>query len=375
MSDSKRPKLLCMMQLPPPLHGASVMNQRVADSATLAARFQLEVLPLSFANSIADIGTVRVAKLITAVNVAGRLVSRLLRDRPDVVYFTISPFGGAFYRDCVYVGILKALRVPRVFHLHGKGIASETTGRWRRAIYRWAFRGARVIQQSSLLAAEVAAVCEREALEFVPNAVPDDAQALPDRSGHTGPARILYLSNLIEEKGPLVALAALATLQERGIAFEATFVGAPSDPKTLERLQRGIEQHGLSQHVRYVGPAYGAEKNELLRSHDIFVFPTFYRNETFSLVLLEAMQFGLPVISTSEGAIADIVEDGSVGFLVPSRDPETLADRISHLATDPAARLRMGEHARARFLERFTLERFEQQLCNVLSKAFEPQPR
>lgn len=361
-----KPRLLCMMQLPPPVHGAAVMNQQLADSAQLAAHFDVDVLPLRFATTIADIGTVRIAKLVTAADVARRLVLQLLADRPDAVYFTIAPTGGAFYRDCAYIAILKAMRVPRVLHLHGKGIAGQTRSSWRRALYRWAFRGARVIQLSPLLAADLAAICERDAIEFVPNGIPDDAGAMTDRSDHGGPARILYLSNLVEQKGPLVALAALATLKARGIAFEATFAGAPFEPETLQRLQLGIEQHGLAEHVRYVGPVYGADKHALLRAHDIFVLPT--SNDAFPIVVLEAMQFGLPVISTREGAIAEMIEDGNFGFLVQPRDAAALADKLALLATDPSARALMGRRARERFLERFTIEQFEKNLREALAR-------
>lgn len=364
-----KPRLLCMVQLPPPVHGASIVNQQLVDSAALAERFELSVLPLQFASSIADIGALRMSKLATAGAVAARLVSRLVRERPDAVYFTIAPSGGAFYRDCVYVAILKALRVPRVLHLHGKGIAGETSSAWRRSLYRWAFGGARVIQLSPRLAAELIAVCESAVIDFVPNGVPDVARALPDRSAHAGPLRVLYLSNLLEQKGPLVALAALAALAQRGVAVEATFAGAPFEPHTLDRLQRGIEDHGLARSVRYVGPVYGEAKHDLLRSHDVFVLPTYYRNEAFPLVLLEAMQFGLPVISTAEGAIADIVDDGAVGFLIPPRDPGALADRLEQLTRDASLRLRMGRRAREVYLERFTVERFEQRLQDVLTRS------
>ena len=55
------------------------------------------------------------------------------------------------------------------------------------------------------------------------------------------------------------------------------------------------------------------------------LFPTFYHNECFSLVLLEAMEHGLPCISTTEGGIPGIVDDGKTGFLVPKHDVAVLA--------------------------------------------------
>ena len=74
------------------------------------------------------------------------------------------------------------------------------------------------------------------------------------------------------------------------------------------KLNQKINDLNLQEYVTYLGKKYGDYKYEIFQSSDIFVFPTFYHNECFPLVLLEAMMFGLPVISTSEGGIPDIVK-------------------------------------------------------------------
>ena len=66
-----------------------------------------------------------------------------------------------------------------------------------------------------------------------------------------------------------------------------------------------------------MGRKYGEEKERLFRESDIFVFPTYYDIECFPLVLLEAMQYGLPCVNTDEGGIRDIVVNDS-GFTVHS---------------------------------------------------------
>jgi hypothetical protein len=68
-----RPRLLCVMQLPPPVHGASTVNQNVASSDLLAAHFVLDVMPLRFADTIGDIGQVSFKKLAKAVSIAAEL--------------------------------------------------------------------------------------------------------------------------------------------------------------------------------------------------------------------------------------------------------------------------------------------------------------
>src|SRR5690348_10588529 len=96
-----RPRLLCVMQLPPPIHGVTVVNHCVATSKALAARFEIEVLPLAFTASLGDIERVSLRKLGRLVATCARLGHALVTRRPHAAYFTLVPTGAAFYRDCV----------------------------------------------------------------------------------------------------------------------------------------------------------------------------------------------------------------------------------------------------------------------------------
>ncbi len=74
------------------------------------------------------------------------------------------------------------------------------------------------------------------------------------------------------------------------------------------------------------------------------------------LVLLEAMQYSLPVVSTPEGAIPDVVDDGVTGFLVPQRDTSALADKLEVLIKDPDLRVKNGSRGKVQNMSReFTL--------------------
>ena len=102
------------------------------------------------------------------------------------------------------------------------------------------------------------------------------------------------------------------------------------------------------------------------------LFPTFYHNECFSLVLLEAMEHGLPCISTTEGGIPGIVDDGKTGFLVPKHDVAVLADKILLLLNDSVLRSNMGKVGREKFEKEFTLEVFEKRMTRILEHIVYP---
>jgi glycosyltransferase involved in cell wall biosynthesis len=155
---------------------------------------------------------------------------------------------------------------------------------------------------------------------------------------------------------------------EQGVAFNATFAGA-ANGACLDEFTRSVRTLGLEERVRFIGPAYGDQKDELFRTHDVFVLPTFYAQEAFPLVVLEAMQWGLPVVSTTEGAIPEIVQDGVTGYVVPQRDPAALAARLATLLGSDELMRGMGLNARKRFLARYTLEHFETRLTAALVRS------
>jgi glycosyltransferase involved in cell wall biosynthesis len=127
-----------------------------------------------------------------------------------------------------------------------------------------------------------------------------------------------------------------------------------------------IEELNIEDKVEIVGPKYGKEKEEYFVKSDIFIFPTFYENETFGLVNLEAMQYRLPVITTNEGGIPDVVIDGETGFIIEPRDIGDLANKIEILINDQDLRQKMGKAGYKRYHEYFTLDHFEMNMTQTL---------
>ena len=120
--------------------------------------------------------------------------------------------------------------------------------------------------------------------------------------------------------------------------------------------------------VTYLGVKYGSDKEQCLKEADIFVFPTFYDKECFPLVLLESMQYGLPIATTSEGAIPEIVEEGVNGFIVPKKDAQALADKIEYLIKNPEIAQQMGKNGYEKYMNNYTLEIFEKNFVRTISQ-------
>lgn len=116
----------------------------------------------------------------------------------------------------------------------------------------------------------------------------------------------------------------------------------------------------------YHGRKYGDEKRDFFENADVFVFPTFYHNECFPLVLLEAMEFKLPLITTNEGGITDIVNDSVNGFVCRKQDAKSLSDSIACLLDNKELRVKMGENGYKKFKKQFTLQAFEDNMRRIL---------
>ena len=92
------------------------------------------------------------------------------------------------------------------------------------------------------------------------------------------------------------------------------------------------------------------------------------RPEPFGLVLIEAMAVGCPVVAPRAGGPADIVLDGTTGYLVPPSDVGSFADRLCRLIEDPGQAARMGIAARERVVDRYSSERFASRLAEMYSR-------
>jgi len=117
--------------------------------------------------------------------------------------------------------------------------------------------------------------------------------------------------------------------------------------------------------INYFGKRFGDEKNRAISSCDIFVFPTFYDNECFPLVILEAMQQCKPIITSTEGGIPDIVTDGQGGYTVSARDADMIANKIAYLLTNPDILTSLGEKNQQIFEDKFTLDVFEHNITKI----------
>lgn len=131
-----------------------------------------------------------------------------------------------------------------------------------------------------------------------------------------------------------------------------SWVPARRRAAALELLAE-LEREGTVQRIPWVAQA---ALHDAYRSADAFVMPS--HAEGFGFTNVEAMSFGLPVITSTAGPSAEIVAEGDTGMRVAPGDVAGLHEAMARLAGDVAAARRMGDAGRTAFLRSFTLERF-----------------
>jgi|InofroStandDraft_1065614.scaffolds.fasta_scaffold01018_40 glycosyltransferase involved in cell wall biosynthesis len=135
----------------------------------------------------------------------------------------------------------------------------------------------------------------------------------------------------------------------------------------IHSILTSVNQSGGVKYVEYIGPKYGLDKTSELDNADIFIFPSFYKNECFPLVLLEAMQHSLPVITTDNGGIPDIVRHNTSGIITPPGSSTALADHIQNLIKSPELRIAIGQNGYNSYIHNYTITHFEQQILHCIT--------
>jgi colanic acid/amylovoran biosynthesis glycosyltransferase len=150
--------------------------------------------------------------------------------------------------------------------------------------------------------------------------------------------KLVLVAGLVEQKGHLLLIGALARVRDAGADFRMVLVG---DGHLRPVLESRVKQLGLTDHVTFAGWQSNAEVREHLRTARALVMPSFAEN--LPVAMMEAMATGRPVLGTYIAGVPELVETGVNGWLVPAGNVEATAQAILQLLRTPVDELsRMG---------------------------------
>jgi glycosyltransferase involved in cell wall biosynthesis len=180
-------------------------------------------------------------------------------------------------------------------------------------------------------------------------------------NGFRGGRHVISVGNIRRVKGHDIFIRAVAIIAQQFPRARFSIAGEVLEPQYFQELLILIDGLGLADRFHFEGgvtdlPCFLAEA-------DIFVLPS--RSEGFSNALIEAMASSLPVIATRVGGNPEAVQDGVTGLLVPTEDPDSLADALRELLSDPERSRAMGEAGRRRAIREFSNDRIVNQVADI----------
>lgn len=290
-------------------------------------------------------GTHRLKVFIGAVI---SLFWKLLKGEVDLVHIHLAERGSAL-RKSLLILLARAFGKPVILHAHGcefhtfHGNLSPVMKRGLNLILR---QSSYLIALSESWKEYYMKHCGFKAEQVVvfPNPV-EIPENVPDRANLHKKINFVSLGRIGKRKGAFDLIEAFAQLTpEQREKSELTLAGIGEVEEALSLA----ESLNIKQNINFPGWVDPVGRSELLSKADVFVLPSY--NEGLPMALLEAMSWGLPVITTPVGGIPEVVTHTQTGLLVNPGDISQLAEAVQSLIEDESLRVKLGTDARKRIV-------------------------
>lgn len=345
--------------------------------------YRVSLWKFDFTRRIQEIRKGGFSKLFALAAVLGRLLRLRLRGEIDLVIF---PAGGPhlapLVRDALLLPCATLLSKNVVMHFHAAGLASVWDDQpflLRVWLKFWGQRvdGAIVLTDFGKVDPQVMGI---QRVLRVPNGLKDrnPMGLLPKapRSG-SGGTQFLYVGHLCNDKGIPELLRAFAVHVEKYPQATLALVGECLGEFSEERLQAELDSLGLRTAVALVGVLEGSELDQQFRDADVLVFPTHAPYESFGLVMVEAMMWGLPVIATDWRANSEVMGNPLPGicYEIEKTPSGSLSESLGKFEDSTNLWPTWSAIGRQRFLDCYSQERFlgriEDMISDVLDRTSE----
>lgn len=368
----KKIKVLFILHHSPPVHGAAKVGDTIVNSQLIKNVFNTRYIKIKSSSSIEEIGALKIKKIGLLIELFLKLIFHLIYFRPQKIYYTASPNGFAFYRDLVIMMPIKAyafLGKPKIYlHYHSKGIKEFTlSSKMSKVLTKLLIKNAGIIFISDIMKSEVGELKKVNDIFVLNNGVQsnfsdsDFEQVLKDRIKNDM-VNVLYLSNMIKDKGYDRVLEIAKTqkkLKNKHIHFH--FAGSWSSKADQHFFGQFVAENELENTVTYHGLVSGETKDNLFKTSNLFVFPTTYKKEIFPLSILEALSYGIPVLTFNTGAIKEIMTT-DIGFI--SEEKSIIED--FELFKEEFLNIDSYRLSRKHFLDHYTEAIFVKKLISIL---------
>ena len=251
--------------------------------------------------------------------------------KPDIIH-AHWPFPHAY----IALGAAKLFKIPLVLNFHGAELLLIRKKKWVRPLLKFAISQAQaVFANSSFTAGKIKALRNVD-VEWSPYGT--TLEVSPAEHPIDGKFKILFVGRHIERKGICYLIEAAKYLPRD--QFEIRIVGVGDLTEQLHVIANEVKQSSPdSAEIVFTGKLSPEALANEYKTANVFTLPAIVDSkgdtEGLGVVLIEAMELGLPIVASNVGGIPDVVIDGVSGILVPEKDPKALADAYKRLAAEP----------------------------------------
>ncbi|MEG1506483.1 MAG: glycosyltransferase family 4 protein [Bacilli bacterium] len=332
-------KIFMIGQFPGQLNGLTIANQTLENG--LKENYQVEKIDLSLSSEFEnkkDQGKFKVKKFFTIMSKILEQIIKLIKTESNVVYLTPGQSFLGFMRLSPYMLVCMLRKIPYYNHIHGGHFRKmyNSQSKFKQKILDFFIKkSSGIIVLGNSLKSMFEGIATEDKIYICENGVQDNLIATVDeirdkieRHKNDNKKRVLYLSNLMEEKGVLDLLRASEKFNDDEIEF--SLAGA-IEPNIKEKVEYYLEKY--PEKIKYHGIVRGIEKKKLFLENYIFILPTYYSNEGQPISILEAYANGCAVLTDETvGGIRDVFENTINGISIKSRDVESIFNGIRDIS-------------------------------------------
>ena len=272
----------------------------------------------------------KIQKLLKAISGYLIFLKVLIFEKPDIVHIH-SSFGPSFYRKMPFIYMASWANKKIINHIHGadfNNFYTNATEKKKRQIAKVYARCDKLIALSEEWKERLAKIVPQQKIVVIENYSILREDILEERCHRKSNHKVLFLGEIGKRKGCFDIPEVIKKVVEKipDVTFILAGAGKSSDEEQIRNL---LKEAGVLNHVIFPGWVRGKKKEKLLREADVFFLPSY--NEGMPMSVLDAMGYGLPVVSTNVGGIPKLVKNGENGICCDPGDIEKMQEGISTL--------------------------------------------
>lgn len=369
-------KILLLGYLPPPQEGTAKVTETILNSNLIKNNFFIYFISLYKRDKPSLRGKLSLINIYMNVMNILRFIYAIITFKPNLIHLTLAQNKFGFVKDSLFIIISKIFKKDIVVHFHGGNfdLFYQTQNKFIKKYIRFTLRKIdNIIVLAESIKRQFNNIINNKNIFVLYNSspyIPKNIEKIKnDRF------TMLFIAYISKAKGALDIVKSIPIILSKysgdfelilcgqGVDIERNITFIPDPNYGYSKILKFIEENQLDKYIKILGPVDEKTKNSLFRKSHLFLFPSY--SDGCGLVVLEAMSYGLPVIVTPVGALAEILKEGINCLFVKPGDYKGLAEKILFLMNNPDIRNNLSKNNRNLICERFNTEIFCKNLFDI----------